>query len=221
MGCIRARAHLSPRAGPHHLHPVRQLRRALADAAMSLASNADAPLQLTFGPGSRLMLAGDSTLHRYAAEATALSGTLRRSPEAPPNATIEELARKQQIASMRFTIPVERLRSGEGRLDRTMWKALETEAVTFTMERYTVTSAADRTPFTVEAQGTLVIARGSRPVTLQVQAVPAPGSLRVTGVHALRMSDYGITPPTFMGGLMKARDEVTVQFDLRLVESAR
>ena len=54
-------------------------------------------------------------------------------------------------------------------------------------------------------------------ITFPGTAVDAgEGTLRVTGTHELRMTEYGLKPPTLMLGSMKVGDKVTVAFDLLL-----
>lgn len=206
---------------------TRKLFAAVATAALAFTplvhAQSETKSELSFGPGTKLTLAGDSTLHAFGAEATELHGTIVRAPDAAPDTSLEALARTHQIRAMTFTIPVEKLRSGEGGLDKNMWKALksgEAPAITFRMDSYTLTSAAEGKAFTMEAKGALTIANVARPVTLKLHAFPSAGTLRVIGDQALKMSDFGVTPPAFMGGMMKTKDEVTIRFDLKLIDAA-
>jgi polyisoprenoid-binding protein YceI len=36
-----------------------------------------------------------------------------------------------------------------------------------------------------------------------------------TGTAKLKMSDYGISPPTFMLGALKVKDDVTINYNLK------
>ena len=40
--------------------------------------------------------------------------------------------------------------------------------------------------------------------------------LHVLGAYVVRMTDFGVTPPRRFGGLLKARDRITVHFDIAL-----
>jgi hypothetical protein len=40
------------------------------------------------------------------------------------------------------------------------------------------------------------------------------GALRARGAVAMRMTDFGIKPPTGLFGLIRSRNEITVRFDL-------
>jgi YceI-like domain len=62
-------------------------------------------------------------------------------------------------------------------------------------------------------EGTLTLRGTSRPVRLQVIS-PAPGQFR--GSAAIRQTDFGITPYSGFFGTLKLKDEVTVEFDVKL-----
>jgi hypothetical protein len=64
-------------------------------------------------------------------------------------------------------------------------------------------------------EGTLALHGTSQPVRLQVIS-PVPGRYR--GTAQVRQSDFGITPYSGFFGALKLRDEVTVEFEVELVE---
>lgn len=61
--------------------------------------------------------------------------------------------------------------------------------------------------------GTLTLHGATRPVRLEVDA-PAPG--RYQGGTSVKQSDFGITPYSGFFGALKLRDEVRVEFEIRL-----
>ena len=62
-------------------------------------------------------------------------------------------------------------------------------------------------------EGTLTLRGTSRPLRLQV-ASPGPGHFR--GSATVRQTDFGITPYSGFLGALKLKDEVAVEFDIRL-----
>jgi YceI-like domain len=64
-------------------------------------------------------------------------------------------------------------------------------------------------------EGTLTLHGTSRPLTLQVTS-PGPGNFR--GSATVRQTDFGITPYSGFLGALKIRDEVAVEFDIRIKE---
>ncbi len=64
-------------------------------------------------------------------------------------------------------------------------------------------------------EGTLTLRGTSRPLRLQV-ASPGPGHFR--GSATIRQTDFGIIPYSGFLGALKLKDEVAVEFDIRLKE---
>ena len=64
-------------------------------------------------------------------------------------------------------------------------------------------------------EGTLTLQGTSRPLRLQVTS-PGPGHFR--GGGTLRQTDFGITPYSGFLGALKIKDEVAVEFDIRIKE---
>jgi len=63
----------------------------------------------------------------------------------------------------------------------------------------------------------LTIAGVTKQVTLQGKITEnADGSATITGSRKIKMSEFGITPPSFMLGALKVGDEVTVEYTLKL-----
>jgi polyisoprenoid-binding protein YceI len=64
-------------------------------------------------------------------------------------------------------------------------------------------------------EGTVTFRGASRPLRLQVTS-PGPGHFR--GSATLRQTDFGITPYSGFLGALKLKDEVAVEFDIRVKE---
>lgn len=65
--------------------------------------------------------------------------------------------------------------------------------------------------------GVLSLAGAIKNIRLDVEAQRiAPDRFRLRAHLPLRMTDFRITPPTALFGAIKARDELTVRFDLLL-----
>jgi polyisoprenoid-binding protein YceI len=164
---------------------------------------------LTFGAGSRVWVAGTSTVRGYRCESTQVTGTA--------DAASTELA---QIGAARgeITIPVSTLDCRNGTMNghmRTALKAPQNPAIRFraTSVRVTPSSA---TQGTVAMTGQLTIAGQTREVTVNGTAVREGANLRVRGTEELTMTDYGIQPPRLMAGTMRVHAPVTIGFDVVL-----
>jgi polyisoprenoid-binding protein YceI len=66
-------------------------------------------------------------------------------------------------------------------------------------------------------RGELTMAGVTKPVDMVARASSTPeGKLRVQGRYLLRMTDWGVRPPTLMLGTLKVGDAVVIRFDLAL-----
>jgi polyisoprenoid-binding protein YceI len=67
----------------------------------------------------------------------------------------------------------------------------------------------------VTISGNLSVAGKTNPVTLEVLAKSNPnGTTRFFATHALKMTDFGIDPPTAVMGTVRAVDELSIIFDI-------
>jgi polyisoprenoid-binding protein YceI len=174
----------------------------ILSAALLLLALPASAVELSLAPSSTLWIEGDSTLHPYSSTSTALAVAF--SLEAPGEASAALAAKAP--ARMTVTVPVESLKSAHGGLDKNLRKTLkasEHPAITFTLRSYKVEGA------NVTAEGELSVAGKARAVLLTSR-------LFVEGSQPLKMTDFGIKPPTMMLGAVKTSDDVTVRWRLEL-----
>ena len=178
---------------------------------------ADAPL--TLAPASRLWVDGTSTVRAFACKATVLDADIAGAP----NAVAAVLGGEKGVTAVEVRIPAEKLDCGNGTMNEHMLKALkakEHRTIAFRVASYEVAKGADGVRGTLT--GTLALGGVEKPITVEaVGRDGGAGALRVTGVHELRLSDYGLKAPTLMFGTMKVGDAVKVGFDLVLKADAR
>jgi polyisoprenoid-binding protein YceI len=196
-------------------------------AAISLAApaapaatepTAAAASAFTLALGSKLWLEGDSTLHKFSINATKvevtaeLAGTLAAgSPDA--RAAVAGGALK----TLRVSVPVAGLKSGESGLDKNLEKALKQDAapvIRFTLVDYQAEEAKDGS-LLVKAHGRLVIAGVEKDAVVEASCRFGPGEVEVTGAKEVLMSDFGVKPPVLMLGAIKTADKVVVRFAMK------
>ena len=85
----------------------------------------------------------------------------------------------------------------------------------FTSSAVTPSSSAPGAPASGAIEGTLTLRGRSRSLRLQVTS-PGPGHFR--GSMTVRQTDFGITPYSGFLGALKLKDEVAVEFDIRIKE---
>ncbi len=85
----------------------------------------------------------------------------------------------------------------------------------FASSRVIPSASASGSSLSGAIEGTLALRGTSRPLRLQVTS-PGPGHFR--GSATVRQTDFGITPYSGFLGALKLKDEVAVEFDIRLKE---
>ena len=178
---------------------------------------ADAPL--TLAPQSRLWVDGTSTVRAFTCKATALDAEV----DAAPNGIAAVLGGARGVTRVEFRVPAEKLDCGNGTMNEHMLRALrakEHRTIAFRVASYEVARNADGVTGTLT--GTLALGGVEKTITVEATGKDGgPGALRVTGTHALKLSDYGLRAPTLMFGTLKVGDAVTVGFDLVLKADVR
>lgn len=180
----------------------RNLAIALVLALAALAASADKFLGAT---GSVVRVEGTSTLHAWKMESAKIAGSI----DTPSQVVV--------------TIPVTSLKSEHAKMDKLMAEALK--AKTHPEIRYQMTSANPANPagdaFVLKTQGKLTIAGVTRDVAFDVHGTRgADGRYTLAGQAPIKMTDYGIKPPTAMMGTIKTGDDVKVTFRW-VVEAAK
>lgn len=189
-------------------------RIGLGAALLALAAPVFA--QSTIAPGGSLRIEGDSTLHQWSSTATAVSMTFTLADGAP--ADLAEAIKASKVKGMEVSISVAGLKSGESGLDKNMRKAMfadKNPEVTYKLETYEL-GKAEAGKVAAKTTGVLTIAGTPKTVSIDVEFTLGAGAPEVKGSYALKMSDYGIKPPSLMFGAIKVRDPVTIRFDLVL-----
>lgn len=204
---FHARARFASAAGRAHV------RRTLgAVVFVAAAALAPPPERYVLDPaGSRFWIDGTSTMGRYTCRAARLDGS----------GTLDEATAPRGRAELR--VEVRSFDCGQAQMNRDFRNALRASAhprVTLTVERASVRpAAAGGRTVAATATGTLRLAGVSRPLTFEATARPLGGGrYRVEGQHALKMTDFGVPPPTGLMGLVRAHDRVVARFDVVLRE---
>lgn len=166
-------------------------------------------------PGSMIRLEGTSSLKAWTMEGDTVNGQVTLDPAVVKTltpATWRSVG--DQAASVAVTIPIASIRSGDDRLDRVMAEALK--AKRNPVIRYDMTSSAlleaKGPTLMMKTTGNLTIAGVTRPVSMDVAGTrTSDGRYVLAGRVPVKMSEFGITPPTVMKGVT-AGDEVKVTF---------
>ena len=171
---------------------------------------ADAPLAVD---SARVTIAGTSNIHEYTASTTKVRVTRAHLGPLVAGANVWENALKPgAVDAFEIAIPAATLTSPKDGLDKNMHKALKVQQhadITFRLVRV---EAKDNSG-AARAIGVLQIAGVEHEVALDITTRRTGSTLTVQGRVDLLMTDYGITPPKAMLGMLKTDPKVTVTFE--------
>jgi polyisoprenoid-binding protein YceI len=154
-----------------------------------------------------IKLSGTSTFHNWSMNAQSFYSEAQFGFQ-PGN----QLA---SINSLTFSLLVTNLKSGESGLDNNAYKALNTDKyknISYTLTSATVSSGKGN-KYSVKTHGNLTIAGVTKAVTMNVSCtVNNDATITCTGSYQLNMTDYQVSPPKFMLGMMKTGNAITLDF---------
>ena len=171
------------------------------------------PLAIT---AATVSIDGTSNVHDFTASTTTVTLVVATLAGDPGEDVLAHALRPGSLTAFDVVIPAATLKSEKGDIDENMHKALKVRQhpdIRFRLGA--LEPAADG----YRATGWLTIAGVEKPVTLNVQAVRAGAALTVTGSTDLLMTDYGISPPRMMLGVLKTNPKVTIRLELSLAEA--
>jgi YceI-like domain len=199
-------------------HVARTLGRTfavgLSMAAITIAVTAQEASRPSLAVASaRLSIAGTSNIHEYTASTTTLRVTrVKLASGLAGRGFWEAILKPGAVEAFEITIPAATLSSPKEGLDKNMHKALNVTAhpdITFRLSRF----ESGTVPGSVRATGILKIAGVERTITLDLETQQNESTLTVKGEAQLLMTDFGITPPKAMLGMLKTDPKVTVTFE--------
>jgi polyisoprenoid-binding protein YceI len=183
---------------------------AAAAVALGTAPQAAGTARLALA-SARVSIEGTSNIHGYTASSTAVKVAV---VDVDAEASGDVLARALEpngVRAFEVIIPTTSLTSPKDGIDKNMHKALKAAEHPEIRFRLRELDAAAGT-----ALGQLTIAGVEKDVTLNVQVKRQETALAITGTTTLLMTDYGVTPPKAMLGMLKTNPKVTITFELTL-----
>lgn len=206
--------------------------------AVALSAPAEPRTRFTAAAGSRLVLAGSSNVKDWRCTGRTIEVVAEvAAPLAKINEVIDRIedgaigpymsnpaALQFPPPELELSIPVKSLRCGNAQMERDMFEALKADrfdAIRFRFSaiRGAVTHDIDQHSFHATIAGVLALAGTRRELSVEV-TVQRLGRdrFRLSASLPLRMTDFNVTPPTALFGMVKARNELVVRFELVLQE---
>ncbi|MGB2849788.1 MAG: YceI family protein [Saprospiraceae bacterium] len=157
-----------------------------------------------------LTIKGNSNVHKWESRASQLSGHA--------NVTLAE-SQISQLTNGELEIPVKSIKSSKGSImDNKTYDALKSDecgSIKFKLSSATINATGTG----LSVKGTLTIACQSKTVDLSCSIQPGGGDEYVIkGSKDLKMTDFGIKPPTALLGNMVTKDDITIEFEVKLTK---
>ena len=163
---------------------------------------------------AEISISGTSSLHDWTSRTSELTATAVLTVE---NGNLID------IPSLKVTIPVLSIKSEKGKvMDNKTYKALQSDdhpTITFKLQELNSVEANGE-GLDLTAMGQLTIGGNTQTIELAVKAITDDkGGFRFSGSKALKMTEFGIDPPTALLGTLKTGDDITVAFEVTLLKN--
>lgn len=170
--------------------------------------------RVAVAPESKLWIEGTSNLHGWSCTAEKFDAAIEVDAAA---ASQLATAAPKTLKRVEVKVPVKALKCGHGGMDDNVYKALKADAspeISYIMATFDADAGASD-GFTLKTTGTLAMAGKENKLSMDVVATRLPdGTVKATGTVPIKMTDFGIKPPTAMFGTLRTGDEVKVNFAL-------
>jgi len=151
---------------------------------------------------------GTSNLHSWDETVESVSGDASMSPNSDGSMNLDAITIKMEVHS---------IKSDMGSImNNNTYKALKADAnpqiiFALSVPLKSIRAKAGSTDFS--AKGSLTIAGITKPVDMKVKVLlQEHGKLAIEGGQTIKMTDYGIKPPTALLGTLKTGNEITINF---------
>ena len=181
------------------------------------AAGAQETARVAVSPESKLWIEGTSNLHGWSCKATTLDAAVELDAAAAAQLNV---APPKALKKVQLKVPVKSIKCGHGGMDDNVYKALkadESADISYILATFEAVPGEAKDSFMLHTIGTLTIAGKENKVSMDVVATRlADGSVKATGMVPIKMTDFGIKPPTAIFGRLKTGDEVKVNFELNV-----
>jgi hypothetical protein len=184
------------------------------DGNVSSAGNGRGVMRLVVRNDSRLWLEGSSNVRDWTCVAKTIDATLQVETLADGDT---QAMSSHSVRGVSVKVPVRTLKCGDRHMEANMYRALkapEPPAMSFIIAEFSDIPGG-MTQSATAIIGRMTVAGIERPVRMTVSMDELPdGTRKATGSVPIRMTDFGITPPRPWMGILRAKNEVLVRFEI-------
>ncbi|MEX0993930.1 MAG: YceI family protein [Balneolaceae bacterium] len=168
---------------------------------------------------SRLWIEGRSNINRFECIAQEYQARALL-PYELKNNSLNDM--RDENLDISVKINVREFECGRNRMNQDLYEALKSDEhpnITFVFKK-SVTQKVPQKPdgvYQLKVFGELTVAGISKNISFDMKGYLSDNNtMRAVGQKSILMSEYNITPPTGLFGLIKAEDKLTVHFDLHV-----
>ncbi len=139
----------------------------------------------------KTVVSGTSTMHDWKMTSTA--------------GTFSGVVAGNAITNITYNMGSKTLKSGKGAMDNNAYKALQADKypnISFSANSVNLGKGT--------LTGKLTVTNVSKTVTFPVTVAKTATGYTITGTESLKLTDYGVTPPSFMMNTVKTGNEVKI-----------
>jgi polyisoprenoid-binding protein YceI len=163
-------------------------------------------------PGSQLFLKGNSNVTPFTCHC------LQAFQPQQFSMTLRQQSNTAVFQNTRLQIETKKLDCGNRGMNRDMHQTLKADAhpyISIRLQEVRFRPAPNGGLGTLTAKAALTVTGQTRTVQMQVKTQQsADNNYRFISAVSMKMTDFGITPPTALLGLVKVDDQIDIHFDL-------
>lgn len=153
---------------------------------------------------SFMKIEGTSSLHDWHIDVENQAGNLNL--EQSETITVKEL---------NITVESESLKSGKSKMDKNTYKALETDdykKITFKLTKTSEIKKISDNTYELNGIGELTIVGNTKEIPMSLKLEIKDSMVLISGKNEIKMTDFGVEPPTALLGTIKTGDAITISY---------